>query len=640
MGWPDMLWTMWLEIVTGYSAAGWIVALGVTIAAGVALGHIRIFGVSLGVTTVIFAAIAYSWALWDPHGVGAKALVETKVEAEVMRLERVAAQTPPPAATPPATTQPAEGQEQAAPPPPPPAIDRDALRAKIEKDIEAKLHGRKEVLEFIREFGLVLFVYCIGMMVGPGFLQSLKNQGVRWNIFAAWVVLLGLGVTALVVVVAGQHPTAAVGVMSGAITNTPGWAAAQATLRELKAPAEQVAMTVSGYAVAYPFGIAGIIGSLLAIRFLFGIRPKDEVESFAQAMRGDAGAGNANLRVTNPGIVGKSVAHVDRLAGEGVVISRVQRGDEQVVPKPEFALAMGDLLHAVGSKEGLERLQEIVGERIESDIRQAQVCRLLLTREVVVTNQHIVGDRIADLDFPGTCGATVTRIKRHGKELLAEDAADLHFADRLLVVGDEMGIKRVEQRVGNAPGYLDHPQLIGLFLGIAVGIVIGQIPIPIPGLSQPVKLGLAGGPIVAALVFSSMGHLGKHVIFHVSKGANNLMREFGIALFLACVGLLSAQAFVTYAFSAQGALWIACALCIAMIPLLVVGIVARLFFKENYTALMGVMAGSCTDPPALAFANGTAGNELPGLAYATVYPLTMLLRVVGAQIFVLLWLAT
>lgn len=643
MNWPDMLWTMWLEIVTGSSAAGWIVALGITIAGGVALGHIKVFGVSLGVTTVLFTSIAYSWAVWNPHGMANRALVETKVEIEVARQQAALDKAPPPAA--PAPAAPA-ADAQAAPAPAPAVavaaakVDVEAIRAKIEKSQEEKFHVRKEVLEFIREFGLVLFVYCVGMMVGPGFLQSLRNQGVRWNIMAASVVLLGLGVTALVVVIAGQHPTAAVGVMSGAITNTPGWAAAQATLKELKTPAEQVAQTVSGYAVAYPFGVFGIISSLLMVRFIFGIKPRDEVEAFAAANRGGSGAGNINLRVSNPGIVGKTVAHIADIAGDEVVISRIQRGDEQTVPKPDYVLANGDLIHAVGGKSGLERLQEIVGERIESDMRSAEVCRRLVTAEVVVTNQHVVGETIRELNFPESCGATVTRIKRHGKELLAGDEVDLHFADRVVVVGDEMGIKRVEQRVGNSQVLLDHPQLIGLFFGIAVGIILGQIPIPIPGLSQPVKLGLAGGPIVAALVFSSLGHLGKHIIFHVGKGANNLMREFGIALFLACVGLLSAQGFVTYAFSAQGVTWILCALCIAMIPLLVVGIVARLFFKENYTALMGVMAGSCTDPPALAFANGTAGNELPGLAYATVYPLTMLMRVVGAQIFVLLWLAT
>jgi len=613
---------MWLEIVTGATVAGWLVALGATVAVGVAFGHIKVFGVSLGVTTVIFAAIAYSWAFWSPDGMAAHALVDTKVKIEMARL----AALPPPAIGPDGTVASV------------PLIDEAAVKLKVEKSIEEKIHTRKEVLEFIREFGLVLFVYCVGMMVGPGFLQSLKNQGVRWNIMAASVVLLGLGVASLVVVLAGQHPAAAVGVMSGAITNTPGWAAAQATLKELKAPAEQVAMTVSGYAVAYPFGIAGIIGSLITIRLLFRIRPKEEVEAFAAQNRAGTGAGNINVKISNPGIVGKSVAHLDDLAGDGVVISRVQRGEQQLVPKPDFVLALGDLIHAVGGKEGLIRLNEIAGERIDDDLRESGVTQRLITREVIVTNQHVVGDTIAKLDLPRTCGATVTRIRRHGKELLADDDADVHFADRLVVVGDELGIKRVEDRLGNSPSLLDHPQLIGLFFGIAAGVVLGQIPIPIPGVSQPVKLGLAGGPIVAALVFSAMGHLGKQVIFHVSKGANNLMREFGIALFLACVGLLSAQSFVHYAFSAQGALWIGCALAIAMIPLLIVGIVGRLFFKENYTALMGVLAGSCTDPPALAFANGTAGNELPGLAYATVYPLTMLMRVVGAQIFVLLWL--
>jgi len=626
MNWPDLLWTMWLEIVTGSTAAGWIVALGLTIAAGVALGHIKVFGVSLGVTTVIFAAIAYSWVFWSSTGMTYKALMDTKTQIEVAKLQSL------PSAQPLKIVDGAGVADS--------AIDESAIRAKIEKSYDEKIHVRKEVLEFIREFGLVLFVYCIGMMVGPGFIHSLKNQGVRWNIMAACVVFLGLGVTALVVVIAGQHPAAAVGVMSGAITNTPGWAAAQATLKELKTPAEQIGMTVSGYAVAYPFGIAGIIGSLMTIKLLFGIRPKEEVEAFAQANKSSTGTLNVNLKVMNPGIVGKSVSHVDALAGEGVVVSRVQRGDQQLVPKPEFCLALGDLLHAVGGKEGVTRLQEIVGERIEDDIRETQILQHLLCREVLVTNEHVIGDGIAKLDFPRSCGATVTRIKRHGKEMIADDAATLHYADRLVVVGDDMGIKRVEDLVGNAPGHLDHPQLIGLFLGIAVGIVLGQIPIPIPGLSQPVKLGLAGGPIVAALFFSSMGHLGKHIIFHVNKGANNLMREFGIALFLACVGLLSANSFVSYAFSMQGLIWIVCALCISMIPLLIVGVVARVFFKENYTALMGLLAGSCTDPPALAFANGTAGNELPGLAYATVYPLTMLLRVVGAQIFVLLWMAT
>lgn len=617
MPWPDMLWMMWLELVTGSSAAGWIVALGLTVAVGVALGHIRVFGVSLGVTTVIFAAIAYSWALWSPHGAGHHALVETRVQVEMSRL---AGQPPP------------EGGAAVA--------DEAAVRAKVSAAIAEKHHARTEVLEFIREFGLVLFVYCIGMMVGPGFIQSLRNQGVRWNLLAAGVVLLGLGCAALTVVVAGLHPSAAVGVMSGAITNTPGWAAAQATLKELQAPAGQLAMTVSGYAVAYPFGIAGIIGSLIALRLLFGIRPREESTAFAARQHEAAGAGNANLRVANPGIVGRTIADLDRLAGDGVVISRLQRGDQQLVPRPDLALAAGDLLHAVGERQALARIEQVVGERIADDLREAQICHRLATREIVVTSQDVIGDSIAALDFPGTCGATVTRIRRHGKELLADDRADLHFADRLVVVGDEAGIKRVEARVGNLPAHLDHPQLIGLFLGIAVGIALGQLPIPVPGLSQPVKLGMAGGPIVAALVFSSLGHLGKHIVFHVGKGANNLMREFGIALFLACVGLLSAQGFVTYAFSAQGALWIACALAIAMVPLLIIGVVARLCFRENYTAMMGLLAGSCTDPPALAFANGTAGNELPGLAYATVYPLTMLLRVVGAQIFVLLWLAS
>lgn len=616
MNWPDLLWTMWLELVTGTSAAGWIIALGVTISVGVALGHIRVFGISLGVTLVLFAAIAFSWAVWDPHGAAARAMIDTQVNNEV-RLQ--------------------EGKATAAAKP---VIDRAAIRAHKEKAFADKAHVRTEVLEFVREFGLVLFVYCVGMMVGPGFLQSLRDRGVRWNILAASVVLMGLAVTALVVVVIQQPPTAAVGVMSGAITNTPGWAAAQATLKELAVAPDLTALTVSGYAVAYPFGVAGVIASLVILRLLFRIRVKEEVEAFRLQQQGEPPAGNINLRVSNPGIVGRTIGELGRIAGDGVVISRLQRGNEQIVPRPDLPLAGGDLVHAVGASSGLDRLATIVGERSDTDLRRNDAPRRLLQREITVTSQQVVGESIAELDFPGRCGATITRIKRHGQEILADDGTDLHFADRLTVVGDEPGIKRVEQQVGNNEAGLNQPQLIGLFLGIATGVVLGQIPIAVPGLSAPVKLGLAGGPIVAALVFSSLGHLGKHVIFHVGKGANNLMREFGIALFLACVGLLSAQSFMTYAFSAQGAIWIGCALAIAMLPLLIVGTIARLCFRENYTAMMGFLAGSCTDPPALAFANASAGNELPGLAYATVYPLTMLLRVVGAQVFVILWLAT
>jgi putative transport protein len=608
MAWPDLMWTMWLEIITGTSVAGWVVALGATVAAGVALGHVRVFGVSLGVTTVLFAAVAYAWAFWSPHGGAVHALAEARAAAEALR------------------------SAAAAP-------DAQALVAKHLAAIETAQHTRKEVLEFVREFGLVLFVYCVGMMVGPGFVQSLKDRGVRWNVMAASVVLLGLGTAALVVVIVGLHPAAVAGVMSGAITNTPGWAAAIATLKELAVDPDLIGLTQAGYAVAYPFGVAGIIGSLIGIRLLFAIRPRDEVTAFVSAQRPAAGALNANFRLANPGLVGRTVAFVDQRAGKGVVISRVQRGDEQLVPRPDLVLAPGDLLHAVGDAEGLDAFQALVGERVDTDLRQAATPQRLATRELTVTSQHVVGETLAALDVPGRCGATITRIRRHGRELLADDGVDLHFGDRLLVVGDPEGLRRAAALVGDSESELHKPQLIGLFLGIAAGIVLGQIPIPIPGLSQPVKLGLAGGPIVAALIVSRLGHLGRHIIFHVGKGANDLMKEFGIALFLACVGLLTADKFVTYAFSATGVTWLLCALAIAMIPLLIVGVVARLWFRENYTALMGVMAGSCTDPPALAFANGTAGNEMPGLAYATVYPLTMLLRVVGAQLFVLMWLA-
>ena len=566
----------WLiDLFHGTSGASLPLALALVIGLGAALGHLRVFGVSLGITTVLFVGIAWSFCFWD---------------------------------------------------------------------VEAIKH-QKETLTFVREFGLVLFVYCLGMQVGPGFVASLRAQGVRWNGLAAATVLLGLTVTAVLAAVlfhgfdqGWAAPQNLVGVMSGAITNTPGMSAATTALGDLikGGYAKDLSeLTAVAYAVAYPFGVTAIIMSLLLVRTMFKIDTKAECDRYIAELNGaEVAAINRNLEVQHQAAVDKTVGDLMHFAGAGVVISRVARAGQVFVPAADYRVQLGDLLHAVGSAEAVERLRLLIGDVVQIDLRTLD--HQVVSSEIIVSSHDVVGTPLAMLDFTRTCGATITRIRRAGKEVIASPDAHLNFGDRITAVGDSAGLARLGKAIGNSENDLRKPQIIALFIGIAVGVLLGQIPIPIPGLPVPVKLGLAGGPLVAALVFAHIGHVGKHINFFIAKSANNLLREFGIALFLACVGLLAGEKFVAAAFSLRGLWWILGALAITLIPLLFMGIIGRAVFKMNYIPLSGLMAGSCTDPPALAFANQQAGNESPAIAYATVYPLTMLLRIVGAQLFVLI----
>jgi len=488
-------------------------------------------------------------------------------------------------------------------------------------------------------------VYCLGMQVGPGFVASLRSQGLRWCLLTATTVVLGLGVTAAIAAVffglwgeSWAAPQTMVGTMSGAITNTPGLSAASTALADLvkQGFAKDLGeLTAVAYAVAYPFGVTGIILAIIFIRTLFRVDTKRECEAYVTELNGNVQAAvNRNLRIDHPAVVGKTVEELQRFAGPGVVISRAARGSQVCVPSADFAVQAGDLLHAVGSAEAVEKLRLLVGDDAPTDLRT--ITNEVISAELIVSGHEVVGVPLSQLDFPGTCGATITRIRRSGKEVIGGPDTKLHFGDRVTAVGDSQSLKRLGRAMGNSENDLRKPQIIALFVGIAVGVLLGQVPIPIPGLPVPVKLGLAGGPLVAALVFAHIGHLGKHINFFIAKSANNLLREFGIALFLACVGLLAGEKFVAAAFSLRGLWWILGALAITLIPLLFMGIVGRAVLKMNFIPLSGLMAGSCTDPPALAFANQQAGNESPAIAYATVYPLTMLLRIVGAQLFVLI----
>ena len=496
-----------------------------------------------------------------------------------------------------------------------------------------------EILGFLKEFGLVLFVFTIGLQLGPGFLASLRAEGLRLNLLASAVVLLGCLIAALAVWLLPIHPVGVLGAMTGAVTNTPSLGALQQALDTLPATTDAVKnLPAIAYAVAYPGGILGIIAALLLLRWWLRIDLVSATKAFeAERSRAHQPFERRTLLIDNPHLDGVVIGEIPGLSESSVTVARIRHRDDPAVStaSPTTVMHTGDRLLLVGTRRALDHLQPAIGSLVDEDLVHAP--GPVVHARLVVTANGAVGELLGTLRLGERFNVTVTRVLRSEVEMNPAVGMRLHFGDVLNVVGEPTALAQAGALIGNQPQALNHTYFAPIFLGIALGVIAGMLPIALPGLPEPVRLGLAGGPLLIAILLGRIGSFGR-LIWHMPEVANRSFRELGIALFLACVGLLSAQSFVHYAFSAQGLVWIGCALAISMIPLLIVCVVARLFFKENYTALMGLLAGSCTDPPALAFANGTAGNELPGLAYATVYPLTMLLRVVGAQIFVLLWL--
>lgn len=609
--WSEQFLALAGPLATGTSVAGIVLMLCVVAASGIALGSIKVKGVSLGIAGVLFTGITVAHLCWND------AVMERWLFPTAQEIPTTA-----PAAAPGAASDAA------------PAATRPTVHH--HEEIAEKKKARKEILEFLREFGLILFVYSIGMQVGPGFFGSLRAVGLRWNLLAAGVVLMGFTCAWLAYVVGKVPPAAAVGLLSGAVTNTPGLAAAQQALKDVPGlDAATMAMPSIGYAVAYPFGVLGIILSMIAMRLAFRIDPLAESQRFMDTgLMRKAGPANINLVVRNPGVVGRTLDLVLAAVAGRVVVSRMSRGGVVHVATSVSTLEAGDIIHAVGLKDDLDHLCMMVGEVSSVDLRNAS--KDLAVKRLLVTRREVVGQTLEDLNLREAYGVNITRINRAGVEFLAAPGVDLHYGDTLVAVGDAEGIAAVEKTVGNSIKHLEHPQLIPLFLGIVIGVIIGQIPIFLPGLPAPVKLGLAGGPLVAALVFAWMGRLGR-ISFFIPHSANMMIRELGIVLFLACVGLISGERFVDTLVKGDGLYWMAVAAFITVVPLLVMALVARLVMKLNFMPLCGIMAGSMTDPPALAFANTTAGNELPAIAYATVYPLTMILRILTAQLFVILF---
>lgn len=488
-------------------------------------------------------------------------------------------------------------------------------------------------LKFMQEFGLILFIFSIGLQVGPGFFSSFKSGGVTLNMLASLVVLLGVGITVILYFTTGLPITTMVGILSGAVTNTPGMGAAQQAYSEMTGnSAPDIAM---GYAVAYPLGVVGIILSIIAVRGIFRISLSAEREDQRNKNRDkESEAVSVSLVVKNPGVFGKDIRSVEGYVGKNFVISRVFHDDHVTMANSKTVLEEGDRLLIVASPKDIEAIKAFIGNEVPMERSEWNGDDVkLVSKKIIVTKSSLNGKTLAHLNLRASCGVTVTRVERAGLELVAHPSLSLQVGDRVLVVGTKTSVENATKLIGNSMTKLREPHLSPIFFGIFLGIVLGSIPFHFPGIPQPVKLGLAGGPLIISILIGRFGHHFKMVTY-TTISANLMLREVGISLFLACVGIGAGEGFVE-TIANGGYVWIGYGAIITILPLLIVGFIGRVFCKINYFTLMGLMSGSMTDPPALAYSNSIAGNDLPAVSYATVYPLTMFLRVVSAQLLVL-----
>jgi len=493
-----------------------------------------------------------------------------------------------------------------------------------------------EVLHFIREFGLILFIFSIGLQVGPGFFASFKQGGFKQNMLAAAVVLLSVATTiGLFYSFGGKIPMPMlVGILSGAVTNTPGLGAAQEALRQLHDAGQitEIPQIALGYAVAYPLGVTGIIISLILVRVIFKISHDNETKKLKELS--NSAVENTkiiSIEVNSKAIAGKNLSQIQKLIGRQFVVSRLLSNNVYTIPNGETILHNGDKILVVTTEADTEAIIVFTGEQIEFDWKESE--NKMISRRIVITRGVINGKTLGSLKLR-IVNVNCTRVIRSGFDLLASPDLVLQVGDRVVIVGTPEAINRVEGMLGNTLKRLDEPHIFTIFIGIFVGIIFGSIPVFIPGMPMPVKLGLAGGPLVIAILLGRFGYRLK-LITYTTQSANLMLREIGITLFLASVGLASGGKFVETVVSGNGLLWILCGFIITTLPLITVGIFGRKVMKLNYFTLMGLLAGSMTDPPALAYSNAYAGNDSPAISYSTVYPLTMFLRVVLAQILIL-----
>jgi putative transport protein len=493
------------------------------------------------------------------------------------------------------------------------------------------------MLQFVQEFGLILFVYSIGIQVGPGFFASLRQAGLRLNAFAALLVLLGCLVAAGLHKLMGVPLPVILGILSGAVTNTPSLGAGQQILTELGSAPPAVASMGMAYAVAYPFGICGILLSMWLLRLFFKINIAREAQEFDdQVNQAHASLGTLNVALHNTNLQGLTLGDVPVLAAGKVICSRLKRGKTLSVPHATTSLQLGDILHLVGEKSALHRAQLAIGEEVQTSLSTQGTA--LRVEQVVVTNLQIMGKRLSDLALPQSYDVVISRLNRAGVELVPDQQTSLQFGDILNLVGMPEAIDEVAGLMGNAKHKLQQVHMLPVFIGIGLGVLLGSMPFYLPGFPVALKLGLAGGPLVVALIVSRIGSIGT-LHWFMPPSANLALRELGIVLFLSVVGFKSGGQFYDTLVNGPGASWLLYGMLITLLPLLVVGLLARLVWHTNYLTLCGLMAGSMTDPPALAFANAmhpTSGAA--ALSYVTVYPLVMFLRIIAPQLLALmLW---
>ncbi|MCT8580259.1 putative transporter [Glaesserella parasuis] len=499
-----------------------------------------------------------------------------------------------------------------------------------------KLDGH--TLHFIQEFGLILFVYTIGIQVGPGFFASLRQSGLKLNAFAVMIV----GISGILVILLHKIfdvPLPVIlGIFSGAVTNTPSLGAGQQILTELGGESITAVMGM-GYAIAYPFGIIGILLAMWLIRIIFKINVDKEADEFDSATNNKKdGLSTMNVRITNPNLNGLMLQEFPDFELHEVVYSRIKRNDELFVPKVHTQIQIGDILHLVGTKAALHKMQLILGEEVNVSLSTKGT--MYRTERAVVTNEKVFGKQIRQLMLKGKYDVVISRLNRAGVELVPNGQMTLQFGDVLNLVGRQEDIEAVMAIIGNAQQKLQQIQMLPIFIGVGLGVLLGSIPIYLPGFPVALKLGLAGGPLVVALILARIGSI-KKLYWFMPPSANLALREIGIVLFLAVVGWKAGGNFLNTLLSNDGLAWIGYGAIITFIPLIVTGLVARIYGKLNYLSLCGLLAGSMTDPPALAFANGIKeGNGAAALSYATVYPLVMFCRIILPQILaILLWVA-
>ena len=555
----------WLEnLLTNPDSVAHIVALySFVIAAGVLLGKIKVFGISLGVTFVLFVGI-----LAGHFG----------------------------------------------------------------------FTGNASILTFVQDFGLILFVFCIGLQVGPSFFSSFKQGGVSMNLIAIGIVVLNIAVALSAYYILGGRVELPmiVGILCGAVTNTPGLGAANEALPQVAYDGPDIAM---GYACAYPLGVMGIILSMILLRYICRV---DFNKESADLENGDdknahKKPNSFSVQVHNESIYGKSLVQIHQFLSRDFVCSRIMQNGHILIPTAKTILQKDDILHIVSTEDDVEAITTFIGPRVD-DIDWEEEKRQdtpMVSRRILVTRSEVNGKTLADLRISSMYGVNVTRVNRSGMDLFASSALTLQVGDRVMCVGPEDAITRVADLLGNQLKRLDHPNIVTIFIGILVGILFGSLPVAIPGMPTPVKLGLAGGPLIIAILIGRFGYKVK-LVTYTTMSANLMLREVGLVLFLASVGIKAGGKFVQTVVDGDGLLYVGIGFLITFIPLIVMGMIARFKLKLNYFTLMGLIAGSNTDPPALAYANMTAGNDAPSVGYSTVYPLAMFLRILTAQMIVLL----